>query len=102
MDLGPNARIRLEPRDEHVHPIEAASNFNESMYLNCFDHAQRMGGWFRVGNRPNEGHAEMSCCVYLPDGSVGFLFNAPSCGRTRPSTPPACASRSRSRSSGSA
>ena len=77
MDLGPNARIRLESRDEHVHPIEAASNFNESMYLNCFDHAQRMGGWFRVGNRPNEGHAEMSCCVYLPDGSVGFLFQRP-------------------------
>ncbi len=31
-----------------------------------------VGGWFRIGNRPNEGHAEMSACVYLPDGRVAF------------------------------
>ena len=47
------------------------------MYINLFDHQQQMGGWFRVGNRPNEGHAEVSCCLYLPDGSVGFMFQRP-------------------------
>lgn len=77
MDLGKNQRIRLEPEDEYTHPIEAASNFNESMYINLFDHRQKMGGWFRVGNRPNEGHSEVSCCLYLPDGSVAFMFQRP-------------------------
>jgi hypothetical protein len=52
--------MRLDPADEFTHPVEAARNFNESVYLNLFDHGQRMGGWFRVGNRPNEGHAEVS------------------------------------------
>ncbi|MEC8813375.1 MAG: hypothetical protein CSH49_07785 [Alcanivorax sp.] len=74
MDLGKNATIRLQPEDEYMHPIEAASNFNESMYINLFDHQQQCGGWFRVGNRPNEGHAEMSFCFYLPDGKVAFMF----------------------------
>ena len=74
MDLGKNATIRLRPEDEYMHPIEAASNFNESMYINLFDHQQQCGGWFRVGNRPNEGHAEMSFCFYLPDGQVAFMF----------------------------
>jgi hypothetical protein len=78
MDLGKSVAVRLVPEDEFPHPIEAAANFNESMYINLFDHQQRMGGWFRVGNRPNEGHAEMSCCVYLPDGRVGFMFARPS------------------------
>lgn len=74
MDLGKNAAIRLRPEDEYMHPIEEASNFNESMYINLFDHQQQCGGWFRVGNRPNEGHAEMSFCFYLPDGQVAFMF----------------------------
>lgn len=74
MDLGQNVRIRLTPEDEYMHPVEAAPNFNESMYINLFDQHQRCGGWFRVGNRPNEGHAEMSFCFYLPDGRVAFMF----------------------------
>lgn len=77
MDLGKNQKIRLEESDEYTHPIEAAKNFNESMYINLFDHQQQMGGWFRVGNRPNEGYAEVSCCLYLPDGSVAFMFQRP-------------------------
>lgn len=77
MDLGKSQHIRLTPQDEYTHPIESAKNFNESMYINLFDPVRKMGGWFRVGNRPNEGHAEMSCCVYLPDGRVGFMFARP-------------------------
>ncbi|MGB1580896.1 MAG: DUF7064 domain-containing protein [Nevskiales bacterium] len=60
-----------------MHPLEAASNFNESMYFNLFDHEQKLGLWLRLGNRPNEGHAEMSCCVYLPDGRIGFMYQRP-------------------------
>lgn len=77
MDLSKIQRVRLEPHDEYTHPIEAAKNFNESMYINLFDPVLKAGGWFRVGNRPNEGHAEMSCCVYFPDGRVGFMFQRP-------------------------
>jgi len=69
--------FRLAPEDEYNHPIDDARNFNESMYINLFDFNQVMGGWFRVGNRPNEGKAEVSCCIYLPDGRVGFFFNRP-------------------------
>ena len=77
MDLSRKVEVRLKPEDEYCHPVEAAENFNESMYINCFDHKKKLGGWFRVGNRPNEGYAEMSCCIYLPDGRVGFMFKRP-------------------------
>jgi len=70
-------KIRLDPRDEYTHEPEAALNYNESMYFNVFDPARRMGGWFRIGNRPNEGYAEMTVCVYLPDGRVGFMYAKP-------------------------
>jgi hypothetical protein len=71
-------KIRLEPQDEYMHPLEEAKNFNESMYFNVFDASDKpLGGWFRVGNRPNEKYAEMSCCIYLPDGSVGFMYRRP-------------------------
>lgn len=72
-----STKLHLTERDEAMHPIEAARNFNESMYFNLFDHEQKLGGWFRLGNRPNEGHAEMSCCLYLPDGRIGFMYQRP-------------------------
>ena len=65
-----------------MHELGPEENFNESMYINCFDPAQRVGGWFRMGNRANEGQAEMTVCLYLPadDGEgrqVGFMFKRP-------------------------
>ena len=69
--------IILEPQDEFNHEPDEASNYNESMYFNVFDHQKKMGGWFRLGNRPNEGYAEMTCCIYLPDGRIGFMFGRP-------------------------
>ena len=48
-----------------------------SKNINLFDFSQVMGGWFRIGNRPNEGYAEMTCCLYLPDRSVGFMYGRP-------------------------
>lgn len=70
-------RIRLDPEDEYCHEPDAAKNYNESMYFNVFDPERKVGGWFRVGNRPNEGYAEMSVCLYLPDGRVGFMYARP-------------------------
>ena len=72
--LAPGLKLRLDPQDEYTHTPEAAKNYNESMYFNMYDPAQRIGGWFRIGNRPNENYAEMSCCLYLPDGKVAFIF----------------------------
>lgn len=74
-----HADLRLDPSDEYCHEIESASNFNESMYANVVDRGSGVGVWTRVGNRPNEGHAEVSCCVYLPDGRVAFMFGRPEC-----------------------
>jgi hypothetical protein len=70
-------KIRLDPEDEYMHALESASNFNESMYFNVYDPAENVGGFLRLGNRANEGYAEMTTCIYLPDGRVGFMFKRP-------------------------
>ena len=70
-------KLRLEPQDEYTHTPDAASNYNESMYFNVFDPKAKIGGWFRLGNRPNEGQAEMTTCLYLPDGRVAFMYGKP-------------------------
>ena len=70
-------KVVLSPEDEYAHTPEAASNYNESMYFNVFDPKRRTGGWFRLGNRVHEGYAEMSCCVYLADGRIGFMYARP-------------------------
>ncbi len=68
---------RLAPGDEFTHDPGEAKNYNESMYFNVFDAQVKTGGWFRIGNRPNEGYAEVSVCLYLPDGRVVFTFGRP-------------------------
>jgi hypothetical protein len=67
----------LEPSDEYCHEPDDAVNYNESMYLNAFDLDAEVGGWFRLGNRVNEGYAEMTVCVYLPGGRIGFVYARP-------------------------
>ena len=69
---------KLVDADEGVHEVGTASNWNESRYVDFWDAGQRLGGWFRIGNRVNEGHAEMSACLYLPDGRVAFFYERPS------------------------
>jgi len=63
--------------DDLMHENTGEENYNESAYYNFYDPAQRLGGFVRIGNRPNEGYAEMTLCLYLPDGSVGFMFGRP-------------------------
>lgn len=77
MGLPADKILRLDPKDDYTHPVEEVINYNESMYFNVFDHNQRLGGWFRIGNRPNEKYAEVTCCIYLPDGRVAFMFKRP-------------------------
>ena len=72
-----SVEVVLLPEDDHMHPVEDVSNFNESAYYNFFDQKQRAGGWVRIGNRPNEGYAEMTVCFYEPDGSAAFMWKKP-------------------------
>ena len=76
-DKNAPVKIRLDPADEYMHALEDASNFNESMYFNVYDPAEKIGGFLRLGNRANEGYAEMTTCLYLPDGRVGFMYGRP-------------------------
>src|SRR6185437_13421575 len=66
---------RLDAQDEYPHPPSAEPHFNESVYCNGFDRRTGAGGWMRLGNRVNEGYAELSVCLYLPDGP-NLLVNA--------------------------
>jgi hypothetical protein len=67
----------LVPEDDYTHPLGPEPNFNESMYFNFFDRARKVGGFVRLGNRANEGRAEMTTTLYLPDGRVLFTFGRP-------------------------
>jgi hypothetical protein len=67
----------LAPQDDFTHPLGPEPNFNESMYFNFFDRERRTGGFVRLGNRANEGYAEMTVCLYLPDGRVLFQYKRP-------------------------
>jgi len=71
------ARIigNLVPQDDYTHPLGEDPNFNESMYFNFFDAKKSVGGFVRLGNRANEGRAEMTVCLFLPDGRVLFNFS---------------------------
>lgn len=60
-----------------MHELGPEPNFNESMYFNAFDPTRRLGAFFRLGNRANEGTGEMTICLYLPNGRVGFMFGRP-------------------------
>lgn len=72
-----NMGYRLIDSDEYAHPAGAQVNWNESRYIDFWDAHQRIGGWLRIGNRPNAGYAEMSACINLPDGRAAFMFNRP-------------------------
>jgi hypothetical protein len=69
--------LRLEPDDEYMHELGPEPTFNESMYFNAIDPGSQLGVFVRLGNRANEGRGEMTCCVYLPDGRVAFMFQRP-------------------------
>ena len=74
--------MRLEPEDDLFHAPDDDQNYNESRYYNFLAAPSEVGtsgfgGWVRMGNRPNEHYAEMTVCLYLPDGRVGFMFKRP-------------------------
>src|SRR5487761_1869237 len=70
-------KVVLLEQDDLMHPNSGESNYNESAYYNFYDRDRRVGGFARLGNRANEGYAEMTVCFYLPDHTVGFMFGRP-------------------------
>jgi hypothetical protein len=72
-----DVRLVCLDADDLMHENTGEANYNESAYYNFYDPTVRFGGFVRIGNRPNEGYAEMTCCLYLPDGRVGFMFARP-------------------------
>jgi hypothetical protein len=71
------AEFQLSAQDEYAHPPGPEINFNESIYVNAFDDLSGVGGWMRLGNRVNEGRAELSVVIYLPDGRIACQFRRP-------------------------
>jgi hypothetical protein len=67
----------ITAEDDYTHELGPESNFNESMYFNFFDRAKNAGGFLRLGNRANEGYAEMTLTLFMPDGSVLFQYKRP-------------------------
>jgi len=67
----------IKAEDDYTHPLGAEENFNESVYFNFFDREHNRGGFIRMGNRANEGYAEMTVIVYNSDGSVFFNYKKP-------------------------
>ena len=67
----------LKPEDDYTHELGPEENFNESVYFNFFDKAQNRGGFVRMGNRANEGYAEMTVIVWNPDGTALFNYAKP-------------------------
>ena len=71
-------RVRLDPHDEYMHELGPETNFNESMYFNVYDptaEARRRSSAWATG--PTRARGEMTLCLYLPDGRVGFMFKRP-------------------------
>ena len=75
--MAPKIYGNVRPEDDYTHPLGPEQNFNESVYFNFFDRSQQRGGFFRIGNRANEGYAEMTVIVYQPDGSALFNYKRP-------------------------
>lgn len=67
----------IKPEDDYTHELGPEPNFNESVYFNFFDPVQNRGGFVRIGNRANEGYAEMTVIVWNPDGSAYFNYKKP-------------------------
>src|SRR3954462_15989938 len=68
------AARRLDITDDYLHPGGPEANWNEGRHIHFLASTSGVGGWFRIGMRPNEGHAEMSACITYPDGRSPFYF----------------------------
>ncbi len=69
--------MEAEAHHDFIHRNSGEPNFNESMYFNFYDRNRGWGGFARIGNRPNEGYAEVTLTLYRPEGTVLFQYERP-------------------------
>ncbi|HZZ46896.1 MAG TPA: hypothetical protein VFE65_08435 [Pseudonocardia sp.] len=69
--------FRLDSEDEFMHVPDDDPHFNESVYCSALDSSSKVGCWMRLGNRLNEGYAELSVVMFLTDGRVACAFGRP-------------------------
>ncbi|WP_127128934.1 hypothetical protein [Georgenia sp. SYP-B2076] len=69
-----SAEATIVPQDEYMHTPTDHPQFNESAYYQFYDASQTYY-LVRMGNRVNEGHAELTILAFFPDGSAGFRFD---------------------------
>ncbi|MEV0185351.1 hypothetical protein AB0I54_39725 [Streptomyces sp. NPDC050625] len=61
--------------DEYMHEPTDDPQFNESAYYNFVDADSGFALLIRMGNRVNEGHAEVTVLLYLPGGRAAIRFD---------------------------
>jgi hypothetical protein len=66
---------QVDAVDEFMHEPTDDPQFNESMYFNFVDGGSGFATLVRIGNRVNEGHAEVTVLVYLPGGGAAIHFD---------------------------
>ncbi|MCX8072302.1 MAG: hypothetical protein N3C12_07615 [Candidatus Binatia bacterium] len=69
--------MEIQSHHDFLHTNTGEPNFNESMYFNFYDRGCGWGGFLRIGNRPNEGYAEVTLALYRPDGTALFQYQRP-------------------------
>jgi hypothetical protein len=65
----------IEHRDELPHEVGEDPAWSESYYFNFFDQAAGIGGFTRVGIRPNAGTADGNLFLFLADGRLAAVLN---------------------------
>jgi hypothetical protein len=65
----------IEPRDERAHEAGPEPAWSESYYFNFYDPGPGVGGFTRIGIRPNEGHADGNLFLFWPGGGLVALLN---------------------------
>lgn len=67
------ANAGFQEGDEGTHPVGPQEHWFESYYLNGFDPESGWGMASRIGFCPNQRFADGFVCLFLPDGSTGFI-----------------------------
>jgi hypothetical protein len=62
------------PADEGMHEPTKERFFSESAYFAVYDASSGVGGMMRVAHRVNDGYAEMTLNLPMPDGTVVFDY----------------------------
>lgn len=73
-DMGGRGAGGFVAADEYMHEPTADPQFNESMYFNFVDPASGHSLLIRMGNRANEGFAEVTVLLYRPGGGAAIHF----------------------------